>query len=124
MHDFQATLILIAMFALRCIVPLLITVAAGYLMNRLVARWEAEDAAKKTAPPVSGPAPAATPPKARPAVQLPCWLTTGCDPAKRADCPAFQQREAPCWLARLRAEGVLPTGCPDCPVYQQAHAHA
>ena len=47
MEETQATAVLILMFALRCIAPLLITLAIGYLMNRLVDRWQAEDAARE-----------------------------------------------------------------------------
>ncbi len=126
MNDLQATAVMLALFALRCVLPLAITVALGYLMNRMVDRWEAEDIRKGVvAEPVPQPKPkpaTAVSAKAKPAVKLPCWLTKGCDPAHRADCPAFQQRGTPCWVARLRAEGVLPSDCPDCPVYQRAHA--
>jgi hypothetical protein len=46
MNEFRATAILFAFFALRCIAPLLITLAIGYAMNRIVNHWEAEDEAQ------------------------------------------------------------------------------
>ncbi|WP_157913048.1 hypothetical protein [Candidatus Promineifilum breve] len=45
MNDFQATAILTALFALRCVAPFLLLMAVGYGMNRLVAHWEHEDQA-------------------------------------------------------------------------------
>ena len=47
MSDIQAAGTIILFFALRCIAPLVVTVGIGYLMNRLVARWEAEETAVK-----------------------------------------------------------------------------
>jgi hypothetical protein len=125
MNEFQATAVMLALFALRCVLPLAITVALGYLMNRLVDRWEAEDAKEAGVdmpaqiPPI--PVTAVSTP-AKPASKMPCWLVKGCNPAQRADCPAFQQRGKPCWVARLQMEGIMPADCPDCPVYQHAHA--
>ncbi len=126
MNEFQATAVMLALFALRCILPLAITFALGYLMNRLVDRWERDDAKREELDtpglqPAPIPATAVSKPS-KPVTKLPCWLVKGCNPAQRGDCPAFQQRGTPCWVARLRAEGVLPTDCPDCPVYQHAHA--
>lgn len=100
MKEVQATAVLVALFALRCIVPLLLTMGVCYLLNRLVARWEAEDIRK------SG------------ALSLPCWLVKKCDPS---DCPAYQQYGVRCWEVRTKAEGALPTACPTCPLYRQAH---
>ena len=43
MNELEATAVLVALFALRCIAPLAITFAIAYLMNRLVDKWRAED---------------------------------------------------------------------------------
>jgi hypothetical protein len=40
MSEFNAALVMIALFALRCVVPLALTLGLGYVMNRLVDRWE------------------------------------------------------------------------------------
>ena len=115
MEETQATGVLILMFALRCIAPLLLTLAIGYLMNRLVDRWDAEDAARET-----GSVPAPSPGMRLPTVTVPCWILKNCDEAAQADCPARKQPGIPCWLAPLRTEGALPDGCPDCPIYEDA----
>lgn len=125
MNEFQATAVMIGLFALRCVVPLLMTAALGYLMNRLVDRWEAEDerqmemATAEPKPEVVTAVPATKKPSL-PA--LPCWLTRKCDPARRDNCPAYQHRATPCWATRQQFEGTLPADCPGCPIYQQAHA--
>ena len=48
MYDLQATTVMSGLFALRCIVPLLLTVGLVRLMNRLVERWAAEEAVRET----------------------------------------------------------------------------
>ncbi|MFN2224408.1 MAG: hypothetical protein ACK2UH_17765 [Candidatus Promineifilaceae bacterium] len=121
MKETQATGVLFLMFALRCIAPLLLTLGIGYLMNRLVDRWEAEEEPFE-APGVPGvPVPVVSPaaPSAkRPAITVPCWILRNCDEAAMEDCPARKYPAIPCWLARMRAEGSLPETCLDCPIYE------
>ena len=115
MNEWQAMLVMAGLFALRCILPLLVTIGLGYLMNRLVDRWEAEEelAAEKTPPPRRAPEPAIV----TAILSLPCWLMNNCPPERREGCPAFHARGVPCWQARERAEDALPANCPDCPRY-------
>jgi hypothetical protein len=47
MNDLQATGVLIFLFALRCLLPLLLTLGIGYLMNWQVERWQEQDAARQ-----------------------------------------------------------------------------
>jgi hypothetical protein len=57
MSQLKAASVIALFFALRCIVPLLITAAIAYLLNRLVDRWEAEAEAAASSPasiPVQG----------------------------------------------------------------------
>ena len=117
MSEIRAAAVLILFFALRCVLPLMITLAIGFLMNRLVDRWEAEEAARKEVD-AGAQIPVAATEKAGPEKsKLPCWLARGCDAEKRADCPAYQNPTLPCWIARMLAEGSRPADCPDCPVY-------
>jgi hypothetical protein len=117
MGEFQATLILVGLFALRCIAPLLFTLAVGYLMNRLVKRWEAQDAAEAAADsPPAVPSPGGL---SLPAVGIPCWVLRNCEPAQRSGCPAYLKPKLACWLARKLAEGELPAACADCPMYTE-----
>ena len=89
MEETQATALLILMFALRCIAPLLLTLAIGYLMNRLVDRWEAEDLAPEEDG-VTPPQPAPAPGMWLPTITVPCWILRNCDEAAQADCPSPQ----------------------------------
>lgn len=133
MNDFEATGVMVLLFALRCIAPFVLLMGVGYFMNRMVDKWEREVQEQQVSPDVKPgqifpenpsikPAFAKPSLEKKPSVQLPCWMIKNCDPAARPDCAAHQQRGKPCWVARLAAEGVLPSGCPDCPVYQAAHA--
>jgi len=139
MNEFEATGVMVLMFALRCIAPFVLLMGIGYFMNRMVDKWErdaqAQQAKEREATPEPQPGhifpekpgiaqPSFTKPslEKKPALQVPCWLTKKCDPATRADCAANQQRGKPCWVARLAVEGALPQDCPDCPIYQAAHA--
>jgi hypothetical protein len=134
MNDFEATGVMVLLFALRCIAPFVLLMGVGYFMNRMVDKWEREAQEQQASPDaksgqifpenpsIAKPALAKPSPEKKPAIQLPCWMIKNCDPATRPDCAAHQQRGKPCWVARLAVEGVLPSGCPDCPVYQAAHA--
>ena len=51
MNDFQATAVMVALFALRCVLPMVLMLAIGYGMNKLVDHWEREEAAAKNPPP-------------------------------------------------------------------------
>ncbi len=125
MSEFQATGIMIALFALRCIAPLVITLAIGYLMNRLVDRWQAEDAELMAGQVISPDEPQETGLGIKkPSITIPCWILRNCDERSMADCPAKKQPGLPCWLVRMRHDGKLPAACPDCLIYVQAMAAA
>ena len=120
MNELEATAVLVALFALRCIAPLVITFTIAYLMNRLVDRWRAEDelllqekgelaVEAETAPSIK-----------LPVVTIPCWILRNCDQAMQAECAARKQPGLPCFLVRLRMDGMLPESCTDCPIYIQA----
>lgn len=115
MNEWQAMFVMIGLFVLRCILPLLVTVGLGYLMNRLVDRWEAEEEVERQRAPQPQKRP--DPAVVTAILSVPCWLMNSCPPDRRENCPAFQSQGIPCWSARERAEGALPANCPDCPRY-------
>ena len=119
MSEFQATTVLLLMFALRCLAPLLLTVLIGRWMNQKVARWEARDRARQAG---VTPRPGMALPPAAQAPSRPCFSVRDCSPARRVACPAYQRRGVACWQARAEAEGALPAGCPTCPLYALAAA--
>lgn len=109
----QGGLVLILLFVLRCLVPLAIVLGVGYLMNRLVDKWEAEEAAQEPAPAYHHPTgiPKRTVPK------LPCWLVNKCSPEQRDTCPVYADRSVLCWQVWQEIEDGLPKKCTNCPVY-------
>lgn len=124
MNELEATAVLIALFALRCIAPLVLTFTIAYFMNRLVDRWRAEDELllqEKGEPVVEAEVPTST---MLPVVTVPCWILRNCDQAKQAECAARKQPGLPCFLVHLRVEGLLPDMCTDCPIYVRAKGSA
>ena len=125
MVEIRGAALLIGLFALRCLVPLALTVAAGYLLTRLDKRWQAAARAEREAwteveesrERVRLPQPAA--PRILPLMTAPCWVQKGCEPATRNECPAYLKPNGPCWSARLKAEGELPTSCVTCTLFAQ-----
>jgi hypothetical protein len=121
MSELESSIIYSLLFGLRCVAPLALTLAIGYLMNRLVDRWEAEETRSSYQEEVElAQATKSSGGIKLPVVTLPCWLVRKCDPAKRDNCPAYKQQGIPCWQARLRVEGQMPDSCPACPIYAQA----
>jgi hypothetical protein len=120
MSESEGTAVLVALFAIRCILPIAITLAFGYLMNRLVDRWQAEDSTVSITATKRAESAERGPRVKLPAVIIPCWILKNCDEAARNDCAAYKQPGLPCWLARLRSERALPGDCADCPIYARA----
>lgn len=124
MNEFQATAVIVALFALRCIVPIVLMFAIGYGMKKLVRHWENEEA-RPVEPRVAIPLPVAARATAEtPKKSLPCWVLNNCDEAKRNACPAYASPSLACWVARLRADGQLPAKCSGCALYTGAPSFA
>jgi hypothetical protein len=104
----EEILAITGMFLLRLGVPLAITLAVGYALRRLDARWEAEALTQWEHEEV----PAELKALKRP--EQPCWEEKGCTEAQRAECPACKGWDIPCWVAHLRATGRLPARCHNC----------
>jgi len=112
----EEILAVVGMFLLRLGVPLVITLAVGYWLRRLDAKWQAEAQVQWEQEEL----PAELKALARP--EQPCWEIKGCDEAKRARCPACKAWDIPCWVAHLRATGRLPAACPDCELFSMSPA--
>ncbi len=134
MDSLPNSVLIVLLFILRLGVPLLITLAIGYVLGRLDAKWQAEAEAERQAEMQAQAAKAQTPlkpsapaaPYQLPARQplagwamagTPCWSLKGCTEATKAACPATRQPSVPCWAARLNAEGQLPQACQSCQLY-------
>lgn len=123
MNEFQATTVMVALFALRCVLPIVLLAAIAYGMKQLVRHWEKEEAAAPRPQP-SIALPMAARPERPPKLSIPCWVFNNCDDDTRKRCPAFIHQPALCWLARLAAEGNVPAQCADCPLYTGTPAFA
>ncbi len=105
------TAIIFGMFAVRLGVPLTITLLVGYWLRRLDAKWQAEAMLEWENSQVQQKFAEAG---LLERLNQPCWEAKGCDPAKRAHCPACKNADIPCWMARRSADGRLPEECYDC----------
>ncbi|WP_420631536.1 hypothetical protein [Candidatus Leptofilum sp.] len=115
MSGSQAMLTMVLLFALRCLVPLVLVIGIGYAMNWLVDRWEAEAAVAEA---VGEQMAVFTQPAGN------CWAFNQCADELREGCPGFKQQMTPCWLVRTRAEGHLPDDCLTCPIYKEVPSFA
>ncbi len=90
------------MFALRIGLPIVLTLAAGYWLEKKLAPRER------------------TPQRARTAkiIQIHCWEIKKCENARRAHCAAYQHSELPCWLARQVAGDKVGPECYACAFYK------
>jgi MerR family transcriptional regulator/heat shock protein HspR len=50
---------------------------------------------------------------------IPCWEIADCSAEARADCPAYEDRSAPCWELARRADAET-NHCYECEVYLKA----
>lgn len=116
------------LFVLRLGVPLIVTLAIGYVLKRLDARWQAEAREDRkvreavTRQPVTAPIPVGQ--RTVPGLNaldtsgaMPCWMVKGCTDAMRAACAATHQPNLACWKARTIAEGRLPSECKGCELH-------
>ena len=108
----------IGMFILRLGVPLAITLAVGYWLRRLDAKWQAEALARKAEATLIE-----EEKQAEPNIEMfriidqPCWVLKDCAEDNYLRCPAYKHADLPCWLARLRTEGRLPQPCYQCELF-------
>lgn len=139
MDRLSDALVIIGLFVLRLGVPLSLTLAIGYALRRLDARWQAEAETRARAgsgdepetfervhpqqQPKSSVWSVVRQPVPQPALVAdsagaPCWSLKGCTEAMRLGCAATYQLGIPCWEARRRAEGRLPATCKGCDLYR------
>ena len=126
MNELLQVPIIIGLFLLRLGVPIAITVAVGYWLHKLDAKWEAEaqqrvaDLSKADPLPVSN-----VTIRPQPQINIErlikerCWDIKQCAESIRAQCPACSHPDLPCWVARSDAEGHILKKCLSCQIYEQ-----
>jgi hypothetical protein len=96
-NEIQLTTATILLFALRCVVPLALTLGIAYLMNLQMNKWGVEVRLNSA--------------------EAPCWETRNCPPQRRNACLAYKRQGEPCWSARLEQDECLPEACVTCPLF-------
>lgn len=111
LQDLIDGLTIIFMFVLRIGVPLAVTLAFGYWLEKKLAPREEIQAPKEeqNEPRWS---------RSGKIIQMHCWDLKRCEPATRAHCAAFKHPDLPCWLA-LQVEGdKVQEACFTCALYK------
>ncbi len=94
---------------LRFVVPIVLTVVAVWFFRKLDKRWQAEAAER-----VRLQMALAT------ANRTPCWEQRQCSAERRAACPAYGQKGAPCWQIFRDKDSNLKPACLSCDVFRNA----
>ncbi len=113
------TVIIVGMFILRLGAPLAITLAVGYWLRRLDAKWQAEATAWQATDLAQREIevePALEIEMAR-VIEPPCWVIKECPQSLYAQCPAYRFPDLPCWMARYRVDNCLPAKCYTCELF-------
>jgi hypothetical protein len=112
------TAIITGMFLLRLGVPIVITLVVAYGLRRLDARWQAEALLEWEQTQVQQKFAAAG---LMERLNQPCWEVKGCSEETRANCPACEDSNIPCWMAWRQPDGRLPVRCYECErlIYEQ-----
>jgi hypothetical protein len=97
-------------FVLRIGIPVGITLMVVYVLRRLDRVWQ-RDAERLLAE---------LDVTEQLGMVLPCWEIMDCDPKNRADCPAYQDREKPCWQTFREDTGRLKEECLACQLFRNA----
>ncbi|MEZ4637213.1 MAG: hypothetical protein R2856_20040 [Caldilineaceae bacterium] len=110
MDGVLTTLAVVGLFVLRLGVPVAVVALVGYALHRMDAKWEAEADAyrRQSMPKVEV--------TLRP-VEQPCWVLKNCPEEMYTHCVAFEKSGMPCWLARSKADGMLPNACVTCTLF-------
>jgi hypothetical protein len=90
---------------LRIGIPVAVTALVFFLLRRLDQRWQKEALA---VPVISS--------------QRPCWEVKGCSAEKRENCPAYAQKNIPCWQTFRDRRGLLREDCLGCDIFRLAPA--
>jgi hypothetical protein len=97
-------------FVLRIGIPIGVTALTVYFLRRLDRAWQADAERLRAELEVTD----------QLGMILPCWDIKGCDPQAREDCPAFQNRDRPCWQMFRDERGHLKEQCLECQLFRDA----
>jgi len=111
------SLIIAAMFLLRLGIPLATMFLVGNALRRMDERWRAEALEREQQLGVMAGCETSGGALVPALIQEPCWEYRACPETTRARCPAYLAPNVPCWLARRRADGQMPSQCGLCSIF-------
>jgi hypothetical protein len=107
-YDPLAALTVLAGLLVRFGLPLAVLALVVILLRRLDSRWQAEGLRRAAQPAlVDG---------------QHCWEAHGCAAEPRAQCPAYQHPDVPCWQHFRDRDGNLRPGCLVCDFFRAVPA--
>lgn len=99
MNEVYSVIMVLAGFAVRLAIPILITALIVHFLRGLDERWQRE--AQQVPAAVEKPA---------------CWEIKQCPPEHRKDCQGYAS-PLPCWQARRMANGYMREECLSCRIF-------
>ena len=105
----QGLFLAIFWILLRFGLPVLGTGLLIWFFNRLDSRWKQEAVSRRKTMFAEGVIPF-----------VKCWIFHDCAPERRSNCPAFQEKNVPCWQLFRDANENLQDKCLGCEVFQTA----
>ncbi len=113
------------LFILRLGVPLGIILLLGYGLRKLDTNWQAEAQAQLETEQAKAQKQIEPDLEFYTVIDPPCWVQKNCPERTKSDCPALKTSDIPCWMARYRTEGTIPTKCYACKLFshRQAEKH-
>ncbi len=116
-EEMVETIVVIGMFLLRIGVPVAITLALGYWLEKKL-RPEEQKSDKIVNIETARRA------RSSKIIQLHCWDVRHCESTQRAQCAAYQHPELPCWLALQVAGDKVHEQCFSCALYKNQNIAA
>jgi hypothetical protein len=108
MDTTQGFLLAASWFLLRFGLPILFTLILIIIFSKIDSRWRDQALANKKVMFQDQVIP-----------MIKCWVFNDCPPEKREKCPAYQEKNIPCWQGFRDQYGTLRDGCLGCEVFKQ-----
>jgi hypothetical protein len=107
MSSTQGLLFALSWFLMRFGLPILFTTLLIILFSRLDSRWKEQALSRRKQLVQDQVIP-----------MIKCWVFNDCPPEKRENCPAYKEKQVPCWQVFRDQYGTLKDGCLGCDVFR------
>jgi len=108
METTQGLLLAISWFLLRFGLPVIVTLILIAAFSKLDSRWKEEALSRRVDLVQEQVIP-----------MIKCWVFHDCPSERREICPAYQQKQIPCWQTFRDKYGTLKDGCLGCDVFNE-----